>query len=90
MLPLFVAVVLIGSGVFVLGHKLDTLPKVPDTIERRTWRLEDNGRIAYGSFSETASVYGLFIAGCIAGAAGISNEKRRRAELAGNNKQESD
>ncbi len=90
MLPLFVAVVLFGSSALVLVDKFDTLPRVPNTTESRTWRLVDHGRIVYGTFWETASVYGLLIAGCVAGGIGMSNETRRRTELAQSNEQGSE
>lgn len=75
MLPLSVAILLISSSVVLLRRDLDQLPKMPRPNEGRTWRLEEHGAIAYGTLSETATVYGLLISGFVVGAFGVCNER---------------
>ena len=80
MLPLFVASLLICSSVFLLQHDLNTLPKVPVPQDGRTWHLEEHGNVAYGTFGETARVYGLLMTGLVVGAFGVDHEKRMRSQ----------
>ncbi len=81
LLPLTAATLLFGSGVLLLGHDLDTLPKKPVPKDSRTYPLEEHSAVVFGTLRETALVYGALIAGLAVGAIGLGNEKRIRARI---------
>ena len=81
MLPLLVATLLIGSSAVLLQTDLDRLPKVPWQRHGRTWRLEGHGAVAYGTFSEAASVCSLLVTGFAVGAFGLGHGWSKSAVL---------
>jgi hypothetical protein len=79
MLPLVLAILIAGSGVLVLGHDLDVLPKSPAPNDGRTYPLREHRAVVFGTFGESLLVHGLLIAGLAVGTVGVVNEKRVRA-----------
>ena len=84
MLPLIVAVLLFASSALLLAKDLHRLPKVRVPSEGRTYPLEEHGAVVFGTFLETAPVYGLLIAGFGVGAFGINTERRIRVQSGAN------
>ena len=80
MLPLIVAALLFASSAWLLAKDLHRLPKVRVPSESRIYPLEEYGAVVFGTFFETAPVYGLLIAGFCVRALGIGTERRIRAK----------
>jgi len=79
MLPIVLAILIVGSGVLLLSHDLDVLPKAPVPIDGRTYPLREHKVVVFGTLGESLLVHGLLIAGFAVGAVGVANEKRMRA-----------
>jgi len=71
MLPLALAILIAGSGVLVLGHDLDVLPRTPAPNDGRTDPFREHRAFVFGTLVESLLVHGLLIVGLAVDAVGL-------------------